>query len=50
MCIEFELVRYKFKQFFFYHEHVFAGRDTGAIGDPENMRIDRDRGVTESDV
>lgn len=40
MGIEHEFVGDEFDEFFFDFHHVLAGGDTGAITDPEDMRID----------
>jgi hypothetical protein len=34
----------------FHREHVLAGREAGAVGDPEDVRVDRDRRLPERGV
>ena len=42
MGVLFEFIRHEFKQPFFYLINVFAGRDRGAVRDPEDMGVHRD--------
>ena len=50
MGVELEFVGYEFKQFMLNFEHILAGRNGGAIGNAEYMRIHRDGGVSESSI
>ena len=50
MSVELVLVRHDFEQFFFDCHHVLAWRDAGAVGDPEDVRIDCDGRLAEGDV
>src|SRR5436190_24337169 len=43
-------VRHDLKQFFFNGTRCLAGRKSGAIADPEDMRVDRQRWFTECDI
>lgn len=42
MGVLFEFIGHEFKQSFFYLIDVFAGRDRGAVRDPEDMGVHRD--------
>ena len=50
MGVLFVFVRRKFEQFFLHLERRFARREPGAVADAENVRIDRNRRLTERGI
>ena len=48
--VEFEFLGNELEQLLFNDQHVLAGRDSGSVGDAENMRVDRNRGVSKGNV
>ena len=48
--IDKEFGRNRFQQFVFHLTHGFPRRQSGSVGDPENMRVDRHGRFTESGV
>ncbi len=50
MRVQPEFLRHDFIQAVFHLARIFPRRQSNAVGDPENMRIDRDRRFAEGDV
>ena len=50
MGMQLEFIRHPLCQLFFHREHVFAGCNTGAVGNAKNVRIDRDGRLPERDI
>ena len=48
--VQLEFPGHEFEQPCFNRGHILARRDAGTVGDAKDMRVDRDRGLTEGDV
>ena len=50
MRVQLEFVGHELQQLLFYSQHIAPGRDAGAVGNPEYMRIDRDGWLGKRDI
>ena len=50
MSVEQVVSGHELHEFLFYLQHRLARGDAGAVADPENMRINRHGGLTESGI